>query len=193
MVWEGLLGTPVSESDMDKMTGFREDEQSWPFEAMLAAANSGIKVRNIEDFNPKAFINDASAELLQISNNDQNIVDHTYRVSNVQRQKDIVEKCIVHPNIVFEKRIPSIKDLVKYIKSANTGVICNVNARQLMGKDGYNGHFVVVESFKGAGAQLRLQDPGSPPREDCIVDNTVFHKAWASPYPRMANMLVFEV
>lgn len=189
MTWEGLLGDTLDEDEIDELTRFRPGEQSWPFAGMLAAAEAGVTVVNIEDFDPVGFATNPREELLRTSGGDSKIVDHVFRVSDVPAQQAIVESCLAHSNITFEQRIPAVYDLTRFAAEPGVGVICNVNYRRLAGRDGYNGHFMLVESGACEG-EFCVQDPGSPPLENHRVTVEQFVDAWTSPYPKLANLLV---
>lgn len=188
MVWEGLFGHPLSGADADRLTKFRAGQQTWPFSGMLALAEAGATVTNIEDFDPQAFITDPAMEIQRQSNGNEEIVAHVLNVSDVTQETDIVRRCLDHPRIVFDARNPSFSDLKHAVASSSTGVICNVNYRALVGKTGYNGHFVVIESVTND--SVRLHDPGLPPLEAYEVSTAVFTSAWAAPDQGPANLIV---
>src|SRR5579884_270438 len=63
MVLEGLTGEVASPQDAERCTGFREGMQSWPFAGMLSLAKRGLRVLNVEDFDPHAFVEDPVNEI----------------------------------------------------------------------------------------------------------------------------------
>lgn len=176
MVWEGLFGRPLGETEAEALTNFRPELQTWPFRGMLALAEAGAEVRNIENFDPQKFIADPFKELLRQSGDDHDTVEHIGSVSDVEAEIPIVEACLRHPRILFECRTPDIAELSRLATAEDTGIICNVNYRTLVGRDGYNGHFVIVDEVTDS--DVRLQDPGLPPLEGHRVSRDTFNQAW---------------
>lgn len=169
------------------MTGFVAGQQSWPFAGMLSLAGAGHRVRSIEDFDPRGFIENPAAEIRR-QTGDDGITTHVLEVSDVEQQRKLVEECLASPNIAFDARIPDISDIRTATANPGTAVICNVNYLALAGKPGYNGHFVLIERFSGS--SLRLQNPGLPPLENQDVPLNHFLKAWRGPENSLANLLI---
>jgi hypothetical protein len=188
MVWEGLFGEPLTLTDAEKLTNFRAGQQTWPFAAMLAMADAGATVTNVEDFDPRLFIRDPAAELRRQCNQNEELVLHILQVSDADAEVQIVKRCLEHPRVEFDARPPSLTDLIEAVSNQGTAVICNVNYRALVNQSGYNGHFVLVESADQR--TVRLQDPGLPPLEAHEVEAATFLNAWTLPDPKLANMIV---
>jgi hypothetical protein len=188
MVWEGLFGEPLSAAEAELLTNFRAGRQTWPFAAMLALADAGATVTNVEDFDPKLFMTDPAAELRRQSNGNEELVTHILQVSDADSEVEMVKRCLENPRVAFDARSPGFIDLIGAVRAQGTAVICNVNYRALVNQPGYNGHFVLVESAdQGA---VVLQDPGLPPLKAHKVEAETFVSAWASPDPGLANMIV---
>lgn len=192
MAWERAgIGDP-GQDEADRLTGYLPGLQTWAFEGMLATANRGFAVLNVEDFDASAFVNDPRSEILRQSDNDTEIVDHVYKVSDVERQRAVVAECLEHELITFERRIPSWEDLIRSVETSGA-VVSNVNARAIAGNDGYNGHFVLIDAVEGgASGSVRIQDPGLPPRADVWITKEEFLKAWSEPSPRLANIIAIS-
>lgn len=189
MTWAGIFGETLDEAQADTLTEFVAGEQTWPFAGMLAMAEAGATVVNIENFNPEAFAQDPRGELMRTSDGDTALVDHVFMVSDVEAQRDRVSACLAHPRITFLVRVPSPDELLCNVRQPQTAVVCNINYRVLAGLDGYNGHFVLVDEVVDRD-HVRIQDPGPPPLEDHVVHIDDFVAAWASPHPKLANLLV---
>ncbi len=190
MVWQGLTGSALSGEEAESITGFVSQQQSWPFAAMLGLAERGLWVRSIEDFDPRGFIRDPASEIRRQSE-EEDIVSHVLRVSDVEQERSRVQRCLEHPRIEFERRVPSLDDLNTAVTRPATGVICNVNYKALVGEDGYTGHFVVIDQISQT--ELRLQNPGLPAIPDQVVDIGRFCAAWKHPSETMGNALIVAV
>ena len=190
MAWQGLSGSALSLQDVEQLTEFEPGLQTWPFAGMLAFAKRGYVVRSVEDFRPRDFIDDPAAEI-QRQAGDTEITEHVLKTSNVERQRTLVAACLEHPNVVFEARIPDINDLRDVGKRPQTAVMCNVNYKALVGKAGYNGHFVLVDRITDDNFIL-IQNPGLPPVEDQKVTIARFLSAWKGISDRMANILAIS-
>jgi hypothetical protein len=188
MAWEGLFGAPLPASEADRLSNFKEGLQTWPFAGMLALAEEGAHVVNVEDFDPVLFLSDPAAEIRRQGGDDEESVAHIFGVSDVEAELPIVEQCLSHPRVVFERRVPLYEDLVAAASASQTAVICNLNYRVLAGRPGYNGHFVLIE--KATADSVLLQDPGLPPLADHEVDAELFEKAWAGSEGAVANLIV---
>ncbi len=152
---------------------------------MLAAADQGMSVVSVDNFDPDAFISDPASALLE-ETGDQTIVDRIFAVSDVRAQVPLVQTCLQHPNIQFERRLPTYQELTNAIRD-DSGVLTNVNARALTGRDGYAGHVVVLHRLPSM--ELRLEDPGPPAHEGMLLEKDRFLSAWHSPTPAMANYI----
>lgn len=191
MVWEGLFGNALSASDAERLTNFRTGRQTWPFAGMLAFANAGAMVTSVEDFDPQLFISDPAAEIHRQSNGDEALVAHILEVSDADEEVAVVQQCLDHPRVMFDRRTPNFASLEEAVRAPGTAIVCNVNYRALVGRAGYNGHFVLIE-FADEHV-VRLQDPGLPPLEAHEVEPATFVRAWTTPDEGLANMIVFSV
>jgi hypothetical protein len=190
MVWEGLFGETLSPQRADELTLFVAGAQTWPFAGMLALAERGATVSNVEDFDPEAFVSDPYTEILRQSGGDKELTDKIVSVADADEQKPLVRRCLDHPRISFVRSNPTMADLRQATTLPDTAVICNVNYRALVGREGYNGHFVLVE--KAISDELTIQDPGLPPLKDHQVDADTFMKAWSADGGGWTNMIVIS-
>jgi hypothetical protein len=188
MAWEGLFGSALSAPDAERLTNFKDGRQTWPFAGMLALAEEGAQVVNVEDFDPGLFLSDPAAEIRRQSGGDDGSVEHIFAVSDVDAELAIVEQCVAHPRVTFERRLPTYNDLVAAVSAPKTAVICNVNYRALTGQPGYNGHFVLIE--RAGPDAVVLQDPGLPPLANHEVEAELFEKAWSGSEGAVANLIV---
>ncbi|MEY2516611.1 MAG: hypothetical protein QOJ89_3969 [bacterium] len=189
MAWDGLRGEPLGDDEADRITGFVAGRETWSFAGMLAAADAGIRVTSIEDFDPVAFVANPVAELTrQVGRGPE--LRQLLEASPIQEEAARAQACIDHPGVSFQPRTPTALDLVRLTSAAATAVVCNVNAASLSGARGYASHFVLVDSVDGD--EVVLQNPGLPPLEDQHVPAARFLAAWRYPRDSMANILAFS-
>lgn len=192
MAWQGLLAEPLSATEADRMTAFKQGKQTWPFRGMLALADAGASVQNIEDFDPACFLIDPRAEMLRQMHGNAESVDYAIKVADPARELDVIRQLIDHPRVAWTIHPPSVDELLYEVHRPGTAVICNVNYRALAGSDGYSGHFVLVEPGSHSDS-LTLQDPGLPPSAGQVVTIEAFTTAWLSPDPGIANIISASV
>lgn len=188
MAWEGTFGESISAETADRITAFHPGEQTWPFSGMLALAENGALVTNIEDFDARSFAADPATEIRRQAGGDEEIVQHVLSVSDAARQVEIVRDCLKHPGVSFDRRTPSFKDIRQVAQNPSAAIICNVNYCALVGKEGYNGHFVIIDEITDV--SVKLQDPGLPPLRDHHVAIETFEQAWSSQDGAPANIIV---
>lgn len=187
MVWQALTNEPLSTERAEELTGFMVGMQTWPFAGMLAFAERGLYVRNIEDFRPLAFLDDAAGEIRRQVQDDE-VAQFIIDESDLKRERRLVERCLAAERITFDDRLPSFTDIVGATAAPRVIAIANVNHRALVGEDGYYGHFVVIDA--AGDERVIVQDPGPPPRPAMHIATDTFLRAWKSPNPNAANLLV---
>src|ERR1035441_10682024 len=74
MAWEGLKGEALTLEEGDRLTDFTPGLQTWPFAGILAFADSGAVVRNVENFDPNRFVVNPASEILRQSGGDEEFV-----------------------------------------------------------------------------------------------------------------------
>ena len=185
MIVEYFSGETISVDEADIATGFRPEEATWPYDAMLSFSGRGFKVKNVETMDQIRFANDPAAEMIDCFN--EEIWEQIQKTSDVPRAQSSALKCLEDPNITLVKGIPTLEDL-KNETDAGHLIICNVNSKILNGKDGYTGHFVVVEQIDDD--FVYLQNPGLPAQANLKLAKEVFLTAWYYPTEKAGNMMV---
>lgn len=186
MAWQRVTGSELAPDEAERMTGFIPGRDTWPHAAMLAAAQAGLAVRYVENFDPEAFVEDADAELMR-SLQDRAFVDEIVATSDIAREQELLRRCLRQPNIEFVINEPSVLDLKALVETPDSAVICNVNSRALDGIAGFRAHFVLVREVNPANAVV-IDNPGLPPHPDQHVTPETFSAAWAAK-PGHPNLL----
>lgn len=185
MALGAFFGTEVTMDQAEIETGFVEGRQTWPFLAMTSLVKKGLQVRNIERFDVQLFIEDPAAAVKQQANDDD-VAAAIMNETDTSVEPARASECL-RLGVVFEDRIPSIEDVVTTLKNGSLAIV-NLNAKALLGLEGYSGHFVLVREVRAD--RVVLRNPGLPPVDDQEVDIPTFVRAWKpDASPEMANII----
>lgn len=185
MALQRLTGEHLSNRELEVLCGFRPGKEVWQFAWMLGVAERGLRVESVEDFDPESFVDDPKAELLRGTQSEE-VVHNIFQVSDVLAQIALVERCLASPEIVFETRVPTLKEVCDSVGDQSVALV-NLNARALHHRDGYAGHLVLVDEVDGS--SLTLQDPGPPDQPGLQITFDDFVGAWHDPSEQMANYI----
>jgi len=174
MALKYLIGRDVSLQDSELETGFIKGKQTWAHAGLLSFLNQGLQVRLIEEFDYVNFSRNPYEYLRAYINNEE-IFENILETSDLDKEKSLVSDCLADSHCVMETRTPSIADIDQY-NTQDSIVIANVNYWRLLKKDGYDGHFVIIEKFNDK--KVTLQNPGLPPIPSQIVETDDFLSAW---------------
>ena len=149
--------------ELDRLSAKKEGLWTWPTAMTLSLYNMGYEVIAWEDFDYPSFIDNPEQYLFK------------------KCGKEVAKEQISHSDLVQEKWfmqefmkvgtwkrvIPTQQNIKKFLREGFL-VCCNVNAKTLNHKKGYEGHFVIVIGWDDDG--IILHDPGLPPRKNRHVD-----------------------
>jgi hypothetical protein len=167
---------------LDEMSGKKPGKWTWPTAAMLWLIEEGFEIGLVEEFDYREFVNDGGEYLLRRYGRE--VGEAQIKNSDIEYEREIAKRFIdIAP---IEYRIPNFDDLKKAF-SENSVSIIYLNAQALLGISGYSGHFIVVCDVDEK--NVRLHDPGLPPRPNLIVSCDVFNKAWGYPTIHERNLL----
>ncbi len=171
---------------LDRITAKAKGLWSWPMAGVLWLHSRGVEVIDIEIFDYSKFIEQKENYLLSFygpeAGNEQ--IKH----SHINQEINFARK--YQENIKIQNKIPDKRNIIQLLQNEYL-LICNVNARVLISKNGYVGHFVVVKGFNEK--NLFLHDPGLPAFENRKVSFELFEKAWAYPNEKAKNILAFKL
>jgi len=172
--------------ELEEFTAKKEGLWTWATQGIINMRKLGFEVITKEDWDYNALILDhkkylikkygleAAKEQIKWSDMDQ----------EVRLAKEYVE---LFGNNYGPTNITELKELLDkgYL------IICNVNHRTLINKEGYAGHFVVIYGYDTK--TIHMHDPGPPPEENRKVSYETFIKAWEYPNEEVRNILAFKL
>lgn len=188
MTVESLTGQSLTMKEAEQDTRFIKGRATWPFACLLSFVKKDLKVVNVSNENLELFVENPFAMIYEITQ-DSELTKEIMNITDIPVEKEIVNQILKSRNIEINKRIPSIQEMQKFIDDDYI-IICNVNSKKLAGKDGYTGHFVIVEYYDDN--HLYLKNPGLPAIENQKITKEIFTKAWHDPRKEMANFIAIS-
>lgn len=186
MAYEAQTGIRLNMAEAERLTGYVAGRATWSYAAMLALADAGLNVTQIEATSPEAFVVDPVQEVRRLYGDveaERWVLRHDALALEVER----VRRCRQDPRVRFEVREPTLDDLRAGL-AAGASVIVSLNHNRLVASDGYTPHFVLVTDLDAQ--QVILDNPGPPACEGQVVGIERFLAAWHSPNAIAANALL---
>lgn len=188
MAYETQTGMALTSIDADKITGFKEGLHTWPFRMMHTMAEMGFEVIDVTLFDYEGFANDTKAWTeKRYGSSDR--WEYFQKISDMKQAAQDANACIQNTNIKLANRIATLDD-IKLLNQDGFTTICGLNYYDLVQRDGYSGHFVVVENVEVA--SVTIQDPGPPAQPDWQVPIVRFMNAWTNPDDERPNIIAFR-
>lgn len=181
-------GERLTAEQAEGATGFRPGRRSWPFAAIASFASAGVPVRTVDQFDAVAFAADPIAEVQSWYPPDSEELARLIRESDLEREASYVREALASGVVEFEKRTPTWDELRAVAADPRTVVVARVNHRRLVHRDGYYGHFVIVDDVTAD--HVLTQDPGPPARRDHRYPVSTFREAWMWPSEQSAELIL---
>lgn len=172
-------------SELDELTGKKEELWTWPLHAMLRLKDMGFEMINMEDFDYHRFAQEGPSYLKERLGEEVGTAQIVH--SDIPCEMKNAELFLQHFD--YSPHIPGLDDLRKLLHQ-DFLVICNVNSCALNGHEGYIGHFVLVYGIDDNA--VIIHDPGPPHRKARKVAHDLFVKAWAFPTEKEKNLMAFR-
>lgn len=171
--------------ELEHMTAKKPNLWTWTAKALITVRQMGFEIIDMDGFDIEAFVKDGGTYLEK------------------EYGKEYADAQVAHSDIpaeqanyaayqalgIHQKVIPTLADIKKFLDKGYL-LICNVNAKALNNKPGYEGHFVVMIGYDNT--HLYLHDPGLPPQENRMVTVDQFMKAWEYPNQKTRNLTAFR-
>lgn len=169
-----LTDRKISLQESEVETNFIEGKQTWPHAGILSFLKHDLEVCVIDGFDYISFSDDPYEYLKKYINNTE-IFNSILETSDLDKEKKLVSEILSNKRCCVETRIPTISD-IQDNNTKDSIIIANVNYWTLLDKEGYDGHFVIIENISDD--EVLLQNPGLPPLPSQAVKLENFLKAW---------------
>jgi hypothetical protein len=169
---------------LDRITGKVDGFGTWPFAGLTWLQGQGLDLTSVELMDNGRFAAEGRPYLAEFRGQEFASVDAGLDLTHVQAEAAIfVEK------VRSEVRVPTIDDIRRAVADGCL-VMCHVNSKNLNGREGYTGHFVIVKGFDEHG--LILHDPGPPSEANRKVSLDAFERAWGYPTAAVKWLVVIR-
>jgi hypothetical protein len=172
--------------ELDKITAKTEGMWTWPMAGLVWMQEHAFEVINVEKFDYERFIKDPKDYLERRFG--QDVAQEQIKNSNIPREVEYAKKFIKLVNT--QNRIAVIEEIPELLNEGYL-VVANVNSRSLNDKEGYVGHFIVINEY--VDGELTIQDPGRPPLQNRKLTKKQFLKGWAYPDESTQNLIAFHL
>lgn len=163
-----------SMDDFIKLTGYIPGKGTWSAKSMLSLSKMGFETRWIEDFNNQAFIANPKKYLGTIL--DPESLKWQVANSDLALEAQHIKECLDNGHVIKER--PGTRNDVKRLLDDGWLVRLEVNANQLAGKDGYEGHSVLVIGYDSEDAVIHNPDGTNGNQPAQAVSWPKLEKAW---------------
>lgn len=160
--------------DFIKLTGYIPGKGTWSAESMINLSRLGFETRWIEDFNHQAFIDDPEGYLSTIL--DPESLKWQVENSDLELEARRIKGYLDSQNVI-EERTGTRDDIKRFIDDGWL-VRLEVNANTLAGKDGYEGHSVLVIGYNDIDAIVHNPDGANGNIPNQRVSWGLLEQAW---------------
>lgn len=160
--------------ELEKLVGYQKGRGTWKALSMLNLAKLGLQVHWIEDFDHEQFVANPKKYLRTILDDEayEWQVTHGDLGQEAERIKQYMQS-----GLPLEKRKATNEDIRHFIDDGWL-VHLEVNARPLSGKDGYEGHSILVIGYDDKGVTSHNPDGESGNKPNQKVSWELLDKAW---------------
>ncbi len=178
MVYDYFHGTNISMEQAELDTGFIPGKASWQYRGLSNLATSGLDVIQMDDFPVSQFTENPENSLQAYTNNNQQVIDYIMNESDIDEAILSMKLYRYTSGITDITNQPTFDD-IKRLLSLGYMLIVNVNSMALVGKQGYCGHFVIIDFIRDD--VLTIHNPGLPPMYNQQIAKDDFLRAWEMP------------
>ena len=176
MAMAAMTGIDPGFERADELTGYSDDRGTWQFRMLVAFANAGLEVCDVEALDVDLFLHDPKAAIRE-QVLDDDVAEEYIADTDLTREMSALKECQDNPHVSFLNDTPTVEDAATAIQE-NGLLLCHVNSRVLTDRPGHSGHMVVVEEITDK--DVLLHDPGPPSQWARRVEIPLFEKAWAA-------------
>lgn len=189
MAIKTTLGREISMEEAERLSGYIEGRETWPYQMMLSLADLGLHVTSIETLNPEALVADFEREERRVLGDNEEVIQYILSITDIPAETKRIKTFIDHPNASFEVRAPTVDDLHVALKGGALPLVSLDYGVLHQTGEGYEGHMVVVS---GVGPDyVEVFDPG-PPGDIWNVPIGRFQAALDSPTEGTGAMVMLR-
>ncbi len=187
IVIEFYSNKSLAMAELEKISGKESGKFSGTWQAFSNLVKRGFNIKSIGQFDHARFGREGYDYVEKIAGATvaQNWRDNVDLAREQKRAKKAAQV------IDMQLRQPTMEDIKKMVDGNKMG-IAYVNSLALGGRSGYVGHFVVIVDYNDEKKEVTIHNPGLPPKPYQVVSYKNFQKAWYSPNPAMASLIILE-
>ncbi len=178
MLYDFLNKTNITMEQAEKDTGFIKDMATWQYRGIVKLAKCGLDVLQMDDFLVDDFILNPEKALNKMYGENTTLINYILNDSDVDEAISSMKEYKQTENIKDIVKRPEISDAIDLLEQGYFLIVL-VNSRALTGREGYMGHFVILDNVEGD--VVTLHNPGLPPKYNQKVSLDVFKKSWNPP------------
>jgi len=193
--WQGSLQIALapfeekrrSVQDLNRITGKKPDQWTWPTETFLWLIHSGYEMKLIEEFDFQQFAQDGKKYLIERFG--ETLAKAQEDNSDLNQAQEMAKKFLPYLHQVLQLRLPTLRD-IQSLRDEGYQIIVGLNSYRLYGQPGYAGHFVVPVEVQRE--WVVLFDPGISQEKPVTLKRENFEAAWAYPTERERNLVAIR-
>jgi len=174
MAMEALAGRDPGPARAEELTGWVPGRGTWQFRMLIALADAGLAVADVEPLDVERFLADPAAEIVREVES-REVAEQYIADTDLEAEVAALRACVAHPRIAFVDRAPTIGEARDALEGCAL-LLCHVNGKALTDEPGHSGHMVVVERIDEH--SVLLHNPGPPARFRHELPIATFERAW---------------
>ena len=172
--------------ELDILTGKKNEKFTWRSKALIELQSIGFEIINWGLFDHSLFVKDPVGYLNKLYGEEKAKI----KIENCDLEYEKQNSELLLEKVKSKITLPSISDINNILDEGYL-VLCNVNSMVLNNKDGYLGHFILVNAVRND--HIIVHDPGLPPVENRKLSLDLFSKAWEYPSIEQRNILALKI
>ncbi len=177
MTVHSMLGRDITWEEAERLTGYVEARDTWPYAMFLSAADMGLSIHSIEIFDPEVMAVDPAKEVRRVYGPGE-IAEAVIAGMDVAYESDLAARCLRNPRISFEVRVPDGRDIETGIRSDRLALV-SLDYGLLHATGKYEGHMILVSGIDDDRAEIF--DPGPPGDAALLITREDLEASMHSP------------
>lgn len=173
--------------ELDKMSKHKKGMWTWQGASLLALADMGLEVVNIENIDYKKFAEQGEMYLQNIWSEEVFATQDKY--SDLKQEKKIAQKMVESKKMKLANRDAKFSDVEGYF-AKDYLVLVSVNPCVFENKKCYWSHIVLITDINDR--WVTFHDVGLPPVENRKISRKIFEKAMTKPWKEDTNVIALK-